>query len=93
MKHYRFFPPGPNEKKGQWRETRRAPMNCYFDKKNTWQTFTRDFRPHRDDHEGKFDPTITKVELYAYWPPGVIYFDDVVLKKIKDREVKKRDDK
>jgi hypothetical protein len=88
MKHYKFFPPGPNETKGQWRETRRAPMNCYFERKNEWQTFTRDFRPHRDDHEGRFDPEITRVELYAYWPKGIVYFDDVVLKKLKDREPK-----
>lgn len=82
LKHYRLYPPGPNEKKGQWRETRRAPMNCYFDEKGAWQTFTRDFRPHRDDEH---DPTVTRVELYAYFPPGVVYFDDVVMKKIKDR--------
>jgi len=87
LKHYRFFPPGPNEKKGQWRETRHAPMNCKGEK-GQWQTYTRDFRPHRDDHDGKFDPTITKVELYAYWPKGVVYYDDVVLKKIKSREKK-----
>ena len=85
LKHYRFFPPGPNEKEGQWRETRRAPMNCYFDAKGEWQTFTRDFRPHRDD---KHDPTVTRVELYAYHPAGTVWFDNVVLKKIKDRAKK-----
>jgi hypothetical protein len=85
MKHYKLLPPGPNEKKGQWRETRRAPMNCVFEKKGKWQTYVRDFRPHRDD---KHDPTITRVELYAYHPAGTVYFDDVIVKKIKDREKK-----
>jgi TolB-like protein len=82
LKHYKYFPPGPNEKTGQWRETRRAPMNCRGTK-GEWQTYVRPFRPHRDD---RFDPTITKVELYAYWPKGVVYFDDVVLKKLRDRK-------
>lgn len=82
LKHYRFFPPGPNEKEGQWRETRRAPLNCVGER-GQWATYTRDFRPHRTDAGGKVDPTITRIELYAYWPEGVVYFDDVVLKKLK----------
>jgi hypothetical protein len=82
LKHYKLFPPGPNEKKGQWRETRRAPLNPKGPK-GEWQTHTRDFHPHRNDQH---DPTVTRVELYAYWPKGTVYFDDAVLKKLKDRE-------
>jgi hypothetical protein len=85
LKHYKFFPPGPNEKKGQWRETRRAPLNPKGPK-GQWQTHTRDFHPHRDDQH---DPTVTRVELYAYWPKGTVYFDDVVLKKLKDRKAER----
>lgn len=79
LKHYKQLPPGPNEKEGQWRETRRAHMNCVGEK-GQWQDFTMDFHPHRGD---QFDPEVTRVELYAYWPKGVVYFDDVVLKKLK----------
>lgn len=84
LKHYAWLPAGPNESQGQWRETRRAPLNCKGEnhQKGEWYTYTRDFHPHRDD---RFDPVITRVELYAYWPKGVVYFDDVVLKKLKDR--------
>lgn len=89
LKHYRYFPAATDEAKGQWRETRRAPLNCKDEntRRGQWQTFTRDFRPHRADEH---DPTITRIELYAYHPHGVVYFDDVVMKKLKDREAKKR---
>ena len=80
LKHYKLFPPGPNEKEGQWRETRRAPLNCKGGERGKWKTYTRDFRPHRND---KHDPSITRVELYAYHPAGTVYFDDVVMKKLK----------
>jgi hypothetical protein len=29
-------------------------------------------------------PTFLQVDLYAYWPEGVVYWDDVVLKKVRD---------
>ncbi len=80
LKHYKYLPPGPNEKEGQWRETRRAPLNCKGGKRGEWKTYVRDFRPHRDDEH---DPAVTRVELYAYHPAGTVYFDDVVMKKLK----------
>jgi len=80
LKHYKLFPAGPNEEKGQWRETRRAPLNCKGGERGKWKTYTRDFRPHRDD---KHDPSVTRVELYAYHPAGTVYFDDAVMKKLK----------
>jgi len=79
FKHYAWFPPLGNEKEGQWRETRRAQINCHGANKE-WKTFTQDFHPRRNDAQ---DPKRTKVELYAYWPPGVVYFDDVVVKRIE----------
>jgi len=79
LKHYAYFEPVGDEKEGQWRETRRAPLNCHGADRQ-WRTFTRDFMPHRNDAH---DPKQTRVELYAYWPEGVVYFDDVVMKKIE----------
>ena len=43
---------------------------------------TADFIPSAT--EAKHTPTFLKVDLYAYWPAGVIYWDDVVLKKVRD---------
>jgi hypothetical protein len=79
LKHYAYFPPRGEEKEGQWRETRRAPLNCHGAGRQ-WKTFIRDFQPRRDD---AYDPKRTKVELYAYWPEGTVYFDDAVLKRIE----------
>ncbi len=49
--------------------------------KGAWQTVVADFVPSatRPEHL----PTHLKVDLYAYWPKGVVYWDDVVLKKIR----------
>jgi len=84
LKHYAYFPAHDpklkgKEKVGQWRETRRAPLNGHGAGKE-WKTFTRDFNPRRNDTH---DPKVTRVELYAYWPQGVVCFDDVVLKRIE----------
>jgi hypothetical protein len=32
-------------------------------------------------------PRYVKLMLYAYWPKGVVYWDDIVVKKIKDGPV------
>ena len=94
IKHYAWFPSRGNETEGQWRETRRAPMDCYG-AGPAWKTFTRDFNPRLKDHgynttkdldkeRAKLhDPKITKIDLYAYWPAGTVYFDDVVLKRLE----------
>jgi len=94
LKHYAWFPARGNETEGQWRETRRAPMECYG-AGPTWKTFTRDFTPRLKAHgyntaEGldeerarRHDPKITRIDLYAYWPAGTVYFDDVVLKRLE----------
>jgi TolB-like protein len=94
LKHYAWFEVRGKENKGQWREVRRAPLHCHGAGKQ-WKTFVRDFNPRLKSHgintaddvdeqrAEKYDPDITKVELYAYWPPGVVYFDDVVLKRLE----------
>jgi len=79
LKHYCYFSARGNETEGQWRETRRAPMNCRGSNKE-WKEFVRDFSPHRSDAH---DPSRTRVELYAYWPEGIVYFDDAVMKKLE----------
>ena len=79
LKHYAWFPAKGNEKEGQWRVTRDAPLNCRGAGPQ-WKEFVRDFSPHRDD---AYDPKQTRIELYAYWPAGTVYFDDVVMKKIE----------
>ena len=43
-----------------------------------WNTTTADFVPRHD----QADPKWIRVDLYAYWPEGHVWFDDVVLKKI-----------
>ena len=50
--------------------------------KNTWNTHTEDFTPKHT----KYTPKWGRVMLYGYWPAGVIYFDDVIVKLIKPRK-------
>jgi len=79
LKHYAYFAPQGSERVGQWRQTRRAALNCHGAARER-KTFTRDFNPRRDDAH---DPNVTSVRLYAYRPAGVVYFDDVVFKRIE----------
>lgn len=44
-----------------------------------WTTYSGDFTPRH----GAYTPRWLRVMLYAYLEPGVIYFDDCVLKEIK----------
>jgi len=47
-----------------------------------WHAVEADFVPSatRPEHT----PTFLRVDLYAYWPAGAVYWDDVVLKKVRD---------
>jgi len=45
---------------------------------NTWNTQTEDFTPKHT----KYSPTWGRVMLYAYLSPGVVEFDDVVVKRV-----------
>jgi hypothetical protein len=65
----------------QRRETYRRQVHPGGQKKQ-WNTVEADFVPEstRPDQT----PTFLKVDLYAYWPAGVIYWDDIVLKKVRD---------
>jgi hypothetical protein len=48
--------------------------------KNVWNTHTEDFSPTHTMYSPKFG----RVMLYAYQPPGIVDWDDVVIKKIAD---------
>jgi hypothetical protein len=75
----------PSEPKGQWREVGRSPMNCRGPK-GQWGTHVRDCHPrvYKTRAERTYTPKKCRIGLYAYHPGGVVYFDDVVFKKILD---------
>lgn len=94
IKHYGYFPPMGRETKGQWREVARSPLNCKGSG-GKWKYYQRDVNPPRFsgglDRYGKpaqWVPKKTRIGLYAYWPAGVVYFDDVVYKKIREKSPK-----
>lgn len=72
----------------QRRETYRRQVHPSGEK-GQWNSVTADFIPEstRPAHA----PTFLKVDLYAYWPAGVIFWDDIVLKKVRDAPPAKTD--
>lgn len=75
----------PGEPQGQWREVGRSPMNCKGPKKQ-WKTHQRDCHPrvYQTRAQRTYTPKKCRIGLYAYHPGGVVYFDDVIFKKIAD---------
>jgi len=65
----------------QRRETYRRQVHPKGDK-GQWNTVEADFIPESINPDQP--PTFLKVDLYAYWPAGVIFWDDIVLKKVRD---------
>jgi hypothetical protein len=65
----------------QRRETYRRQVHPSGEK-GQWNTVTADFVPLATTAAQQ--PAFLKVDLYAYWPAGVILWDDVVLKKVRD---------
>src|SRR5262249_61788217 len=51
---------------------------------NEWRTFSRRQQPFRPT-ENTPDVRYVRVLLYAYWPPGVYYFDNVRLTEAPDK--------
>ena len=80
LKGYHAFPPQEGFP-AQRRETYRRQVHPSGEK-GQWNSVVADFIPEatRPDQQ----PTFLKVDLYAYWPKGVIYWDDIVLKKVRD---------
>lgn len=60
------------------REVYRSQQNLQGPAK-TWNVQTEDFTPKHT----QFTPKWGRVMLYAYYPPGTVDFDDVVVKQIK----------
>jgi len=79
----------PSEPQGQWREVGRSPLNPRGPKGH-WGTYRRDCHPRIYHTRAKrmFVPQRCRIGLYAYWPAGVVYWDDVVFKKIADAPAK-----
>lgn len=75
----------PSEPQGQWREVGRSPLNPRGPK-GRWGTHQRDCHPRVYHTRAKrvFVPKKCRIGLYAYWPAGVVYWDDVVFKKIAE---------
>jgi len=75
----------PSEPDGQWREVGRSPMNLKG-AKGKWDVYRRDCHPQVYLTRAKRThvPKKCRIGLYAYWPAGVVYWDDVVFKKIAD---------
>lgn len=73
------------EPEGQWREVGRTQINCRT-KKGEWVTEQRECHPkvYLTRAQRTHVPKKCRIGLYAYWPAGVVYWDDVVFKKIAD---------
>ena len=84
VKYYMWFK-DPHEKEGQWREVGRTQINCRT-KSGQWVADQRECHPQIYLTRAKqlFTPRKCRIGLYAYWPAGVVYWDDVVFKKIGD---------
>ena len=80
LKGYHAFPPQEGFPADR-RETYRRQVHPGGEK-GQWNSVVADFIPEatRPDQQ----PAFLKVDLYAYWPKGVIYWDDIVLKKVRD---------
>ena len=73
----------PSEPEGQWREVGRTQINCRT-KKGEWAVDQRECHPkvYLTRAQRVYTPKKCRIGLYAYWPAGVAYWDDVVFKKI-----------
>ncbi|HUT36255.1 MAG TPA: hypothetical protein VNE39_22395 [Planctomycetota bacterium] len=73
------------EPEGQWREVGRTQINCHT-KRGEWVTDQRECHPqiYVTRAQRTYTPKKCRIGLYAYWPAGVAYWDDVVFKKIAD---------
>jgi hypothetical protein len=80
LKGYHEFPPQEGFP-AQRRETYRRQVHPAGEKKQ-WNSVVADFIPCHDNPNQQ--PTWLKVDLYAYWPKGEVYWDDIVLKKVRD---------
>ncbi|HUV38885.1 MAG TPA: hypothetical protein VMY39_04695, partial [Planctomycetota bacterium] len=88
---------------GQEREVWRSRKDPQFGprveneyERGEWTEYGHDFVPFAgktDERTGRFlrgpkQPKVLRLMLYGYWPAGVVTWDDVVVKKIKDAPVR-----
>ena len=75
------FREGFNDRAGQQtREVYRSQQMLYHYPDNQWHTHTEDFTPRHT----RFSPKLGRIMLYGYHGAGVILYDDIVVKKIKE---------
>ena len=106
IKGYAEFPKGLGFE-GQAREVFRSRKDPQYGprvkneyEKGKWTEYGHDFVPFlvgkHDPKTGRFikntrQPRYIRLMLYAYWPQGVVYWDNIVVKKIKDAPVRPRE--
>jgi hypothetical protein len=75
----------PGEPEGQWREVGRTQVH-YKGPGGQWGSHVQDCHPkvYLTRAQRTYTPKKCRIGLYAYGGAGVIYFDDVVFKKIAD---------
>jgi hypothetical protein len=88
LKGYHPFP-ATDRWPAQRRETYRRQVSAKGEK-GEWHTVVADFIPTalRPEHA----PVFLKIDFYAYHPAGVVLWDDVVLKKIRDAPASPKED-
>lgn len=73
----RFAPRGAQGSEKERRVVYRSQQNLKGPAR-TWNVHTEDFTPQHT----QYTPQWGRVMLYAYWPPGAVDFDDVIVKQI-----------
>ena len=75
------FKEGFDDKSGQQtREVYRSQQMLYHYPYGQWYTHTEDFTPRHT----RFSPKLGRIMLYGYHGAGVIQYDDIIVKKIKE---------
>lgn len=80
-----FWWPGGNGYPPDWRESYRRQVHP-GGSQGQWNSVTADFVPDalKPEQAPQQRPRRLKVDLYAYYPAGIIFWDDIVLKKVRD---------
>ena len=88
---------------GEERRRYETIVNCYV-KATGWRHFEQAFHPtrrlgpkdtqyqspeEREKHATYTDIAVMRVMLYAYWPPGQYWFDNIKVEEISDEEYRK----
>lgn len=88
VKGYRDLPVTGYENAKFLRQETYKFHKVFYGKKGEWQDMdSRPFLPRSAKPEHQ--PQFLRIELYSYWPEGVVYFDDVSLRACEDTREKK----